>query len=73
MKELMIMSRNSEREKAMQDEMNDLQYTKPEDPDIVKVVRCHNCVAQRTCRYAQILGDNGYCSYGVCKERSMNE
>lgn len=27
----------------MQDEMNDIQYTKPEDPDIVKVVRCKNC------------------------------
>lgn len=27
----------------MQDEMNDLQYTKPEDPDIVRVVRCKDC------------------------------
>ena len=52
----------------MQDEMNDLQYTKEEDPDIVKVVRCHNCVTQRTCRYAQFLGDNGYCSYGDRKD-----
>lgn len=57
------------REKSvMQDEMNDLQYTQPEDPDIVKVVRCHNCVAQRTCRYAQFLGNNGYCSYGERKD-----
>ena len=27
----------------MQDEMNDLQYTKEEDPDIVRVVRCKDC------------------------------
>lgn len=28
----------------MQDELNDLQYTKPEDPDIVKVTRCKYCM-----------------------------
>lgn len=27
----------------MQDEMNDLQYTREEDPDIVRVVRCCKC------------------------------
>lgn len=56
----------------MQDEMNDIQYTKPEDPDIVRVVRCKDCVwfhALGTCRNT----DNGmepddYCSYGERKD-----
>lgn len=32
--------------------------------DAEPVVRCKDCVVQRTCRFAQWLGMNGYCSYG---------
>ena len=61
----------------MQDEMNDLQYTKPEDPDIVRVVRCKDCKwsdwyetakGEQYC-YCMETGAAGrteedYCSYG---------
>ena len=35
----------------MQDELNDIQYTQTEDPDILKVCRCKDC------RYMRIEGD----------------
>ena len=63
--------------KVMQDEMNDLQYTRDEDPDILKVCRCRDCVHRR--RYEQkylcaltitelnckevYMRDNDFCSH----------
>lgn len=59
----------------MQDEMNDLQYTKEEDPDIVRVVRCKNCVknpkeAWFSCPMAGSWkrNSNDFCSYGERKD-----
>lgn len=62
----------------MQDEMNDLQYTKPEDPDIVKVVRCNDCryfndyfvSCDRQGRWIVSIGDplKDYCSKGVRRD-----
>ena len=62
----------------MQDEMNDLQYTKEEDPDIVRVVRCKNCIDYQTdwetrggkhyCATIDcVVEPNDYCSYGQRK------
>ena len=34
------------------------------------VVRCKDCEKQECCRYAQYLGDNGFCSNG---ERSSDQ
>ena len=58
----------------MQDEMNDLQYTKPEDPDIVKVVRCGSCKHMtpdgRCLEFADDClrpSASDYCSYGEAK------
>ena len=55
----------------MQDELNDIQYTQPEDPDIVRVCRCKDCrfYTLGACRNT----DNGmdpedYCSYGERKD-----
>ena len=62
----------------MKDEMNDLQYTTTEDPDIVKVVRCRDCKNFMKeehpyredigfyCNYFKRRGfiPNSYCSYG---------
>ena len=67
----------------MQDELNDIQYTRPEDPDIVKVVRCRDCRWGRKHRmfdleYFQcersslpeyyIVEPDDYCSYGERKD-----
>ena len=46
----------------MQDEMNDLQYTTTEDPDIVKVVRCKDC------RYYSGAKFSGY---GKCDRQTV--
>ena len=61
----------------MQDEMNDLQYTTAEDPDIVKVVRCGECrhnpeeggVGWIFCPLAEedTRKPDDFCSYGVRK------
>ena len=32
--------------------------------DYVKVVRCRDCQLQRGCQVGQLLGDDGYCSFG---------
>ena len=32
--------------------------------DVTPVVRCKDCIAQQTCRFAQWLGMDGYCSQG---------
>ena len=37
--------------------------------DAVEVVRCKGCEKQRTCRYAQYLGEDGFCSYGERKDK----
>ena len=56
----------------MQDEMNDLQYTREEDPDIIKVVRCKNCksyesVPQEWCDlWEHFTEAEDYCSLGEC-------
>ena len=34
-----------------------------------EVVRCKGCEKQRTCRYAQYLGEDGFCSYGERKDK----
>ena len=34
-----------------------------------EVVRCKDCEKQRTCRYAQYLGEDGFCSYGERKDK----
>ena len=58
----------------MQDEMNDIQYTKEEDPDLVRVVRCKDCW-----RYTEngccidvdtvgLFGPDDFCSYGERKD-----
>lgn len=59
----------------MQDEMNDLQYTTAEDPDIVKVVRCRECKWHNEPGCAISIvddsdrpGDEDYCSYGERKD-----
>ena len=57
----------------MQDEMNDIQYTRPEDPDIVKVVRCKDCRKfinhDKRCGYWDHgVKPNDYCSYGGPKD-----
>ena len=38
--------------------------------DAVPVVRCKDCEIEQTCKLAQYLGENGFCSYG---ERKDNE
>ena len=62
----------------MQDEMNDLQYTKEEDPDIVKVVRCKYCkhydewlgdmMCTRDGYYRWAMKPSDFCSYGDRKD-----
>ena len=60
----------------MQDEMNDLQYTQPEDPDIVKVVRCKDCryygdykgIPYCSKTYSEVTDQTAYCSKGVRKD-----
>ena len=64
----------------MQDEMNDLQqtYTDPNPGDLVRVVRCRDCMYWRkdtdyTCRYnggATTWMPNSYCSYGERKDEN---
>jgi hypothetical protein len=34
------------------------------DIEYVKVVRCKECIVQKICRFAQFLGNDGYCSQG---------
>ena len=56
----------------MQDEMNDIQYTKYEDPDILKVVRCRDCRyfcelipgTTPVCLKYVDFTENEYCSHG---------
>ena len=56
----------------MQDEMNDLQYTKEEDPDIVMVTRCRDCIhfselipgTTPVCLKYGDFTENEYCSHG---------
>jgi len=60
----------------MQDEMNDLQYTQPEDPDIVRVVRCKDCAFFHREEWGSYCGqfeilrpeEIAYCSYGERKD-----
>lgn len=60
----------------MQDELNDIQYTKPEDPDIVRVCRCKDCknfgendFPYTLChRSTEAVEENDYCSYGERKD-----
>ena len=37
--------------------------------DVAPIVRCKDCIVQQTCRIAQWLGMDGYCSQG---ERDNN-
>lgn len=48
---------------TIEDLTNVLTFLK-EHQEYVKVVRCKECVAQKTCRFAQFLGNEGYCSQG---------
>lgn len=61
----------------MQDEMNDLQYTKPEDPDILKVCRCEDCLFYSGKQYGGYgkcdrnhtwMRTDSYCSEGVRRD-----
>ena len=66
----------------MQDELNDIQYTQPEDPDIVRVVRCKDCKWERKHRFFEheyfqcerpkheyrVIEPDDYCSYGERKD-----
>ena len=36
--------------------------------EFVKVVRCKECIVQKICRFAQFLGNDGYCSRGERKD-----
>ena len=36
--------------------------------DAVEVVRCKDCVMERTCQHTQYLGEDGYCSHGERRE-----
>lgn len=52
--------------------MGEFCHIKPNEKErygeYVKVVRCKNCIAQKTCRFAQFLGNEGYCSQGEKKD-----
>lgn len=37
--------------------------------DVVEVVRCDDCNMQQTCKFAQYLGADGYCSHGERREK----
>jgi hypothetical protein len=61
----------------MQDEMNDLQYTKPEDPDILRVCRCEDCLFYAGKQYGDYgkcdrnhtwMRTDSYCSEGVRRD-----
>ena len=62
----------------MQDEMNDLQevYTDPNPGDLVRVVRCKDCVYYRDFEgilccsktYSVVTDQTDYCSKGVRKD-----
>ena len=62
----------------MQDEMNDLQqtYTDPAPGDLVRVVRCKDCVYYRNFEgilccsktYSVVTDQTDYCSKGVRKD-----